>query len=147
LRSQISAQGIELVTDVDAGLPEVYLDFAQIEQVLLALMSNAVEAMPQGGELRVTARFSDDQKNVCIEVADTGPGFAEEQIPALFSLFFTAKPSGTGLGLAVAKKIVELHSGKITAESKLTRGSRFTVELPLVPPIQTTDGFASRASA
>jgi signal transduction histidine kinase len=145
LRSQISAQGIVLVTDVDASLPEVYLDYAQIEQVLLALLSNAVEAMPGGGELRVRAFLSGDQ-NVCIEVADTGPGFAAEQIPALFTLFFTAKPSGTGLGLAVAKKIVELHSGKITAASELSRGSRFTIELPLVPPIQA-DGIASRASA
>jgi signal transduction histidine kinase len=146
LRSHISAQGIRLVTDVDPGLPEVLLDYAQIEQVLLALLSNAVEAMPRGGELRVTARLSDDRKNVSIAVADTGPGFAQEQIPSLFTLFFTAKPSGTGLGLAVAKKIVELHSGTIRAESELARGSRFTIELPLVLPIQA-DGIASRASA
>lgn len=146
LRSQISAQGIQLITDVDADLPEAYLDYAQIEQVLLALLSNAVEAMPSGGKLRVTAGLSEERKSVCIIVADTGPGFAEEQIPALFTLFFTAKPSGTGLGLAVAKKIVELHGGRITAESELTRGSRFTVELPLMPPIQA-DGIASRASA
>jgi signal transduction histidine kinase len=146
LRSQIATQGIVLVTDVDAALPEAQVDYAQIEQVLLALLSNAVEAMPGGGQLRVSASLSGDGKNVRIEVADTGPGFAAEQIPALFTLFFTAKPSGTGLGLAVAKKIVELHSGKITAQSELTRGSRFTVELPLVPPIQTY-GIASRASA
>jgi signal transduction histidine kinase len=146
LRSHIASQGIVLSTDVDARLPEAHLDYAQIEQVLLALLSNAVEAMPGGGELRVSASLSGNGKNVSIEVADTGPGFAAEQIPALFTLFFTAKPSGTGLGLAVAKKIVELHSGKITAQSELTRGSRFTVELPLIPPIQTY-GIASRASA
>jgi signal transduction histidine kinase len=134
LRSQIGAQGITVATEIDPTLPEVQLDYAQIEQVLLALMSNAVEAMPRGGRLAVSARPTPDGKQLSICVADTGPGISPEQKPALFQLFFTAKPNGTGLGLAVAKKIVELHGGTIGAESEVGRGSRFTIRLPLASP-------------
>jgi signal transduction histidine kinase len=131
LRSQIAAQGIEVSTGIEPGLPEVQLDYAQIEQVLLALLSNAVEAMPRGGRLRVGARLAGDGERVAIEVADTGPGITPEQMGLLFKLFFTAKPNGTGLGLAVAKKTVELHGGTIRAASEPGKGSRFTVELPV----------------
>jgi signal transduction histidine kinase len=145
LRSQITAQGITLITEIDPSLPEVQLDYAQIEQVLLALMSNAVEAMPGGGQLTVSARPTPDAKQLSLSVADTGPGISPEQKPALFQLFFTAKPNGTGLGLAVAKKIVELHGGTIAAESEVGRGSRFTIRLPLTAPLLSREAIALRA--
>jgi signal transduction histidine kinase len=131
LRTQIVAQGIAVVTDIDPSLPRVELDYAQIEQVLLALMSNAIEAMPPGGRLTVGVERNDDRGCLRLTVADTGPGIPADQLPHLFDLFVTAKPSGTGLGLAFAKKIVELHRGRITAESALALGSRFTIELPV----------------
>ena len=134
LRTQISAQGIGVTTEIDRTLPPAQLDYAQIEQVLLALMSNAIEAMPRGGNLAVSATRTADGQRVRLVVTDTGPGIHPEQIPHLFDLFVTGKPSGTGLGLAFAKKIVELHGGRITAESELALGSRFTIELPIAAP-------------
>jgi signal transduction histidine kinase len=131
LRPQINAQGIAVTTDLDPGLPAAELDYAQIEQVLLALLSNAVEAMPGGGQLAVSARLSADAERVSIDVADTGPGIAPDQLDRVFKLFFTTKSSGTGFGLAVAKKIVERHAGTISLRSVPGKGARFTVDLPL----------------
>lgn len=131
LRPQISTQGITVASDLDSELPEAELDYAQIEQVLLALLSNAVEAMPTGGELIVSARLSADAERVCIDVADTGPGIPPEHLARVFKLFFTTKSSGTGFGLAVAKKIVERHGGTVTVQSEVGKGARFRVELPL----------------
>jgi signal transduction histidine kinase len=131
LKPQINAQRIAVASDLDPDLPEVELDYAQIEQVLLALLSNAIEAMPNGGELLVGARLCADAGRVSIDVADTGPGIAPEQLARVFKLFFTTKSSGTGFGLAVAKKIVERHAGTISVQSQVGKGTRFTVELPL----------------
>jgi signal transduction histidine kinase len=97
--------------------------------------------------LIVGARPTADAKHFLLSVADTGPGISPEQKPALFQLFFTAKPNGTGLGLAVAKKIVELHGGTISAESEVGRGSRFTVRLPLTAPPLSREAAAQRTSA
>ena len=131
LRTQIAAHNITVVTDFDPALPPAELDYAQIEQVLLALMSNAIEAMPRGGRLAVTTERADGNRHLRIVVGDNGPGIHPTQLPHLFDLFVTDKPSGTGLGLAFAKKIVELHGGRIRAESQLALGSRFTIELPM----------------
>ena len=132
LRSQVAAQGIDVVVDVDPALPEMQLDYAQIEQVLLALLSNAVEAMPGGGRISISGRVTDNGQHLRLEVIDTGPGIAPDQLQGIFKLFFTTKSSGTGLGLAVAKKIIERHGGTIAVESEIGKGTRFTIELPLV---------------
>jgi signal transduction histidine kinase len=134
LRSQLAAQRIDLVVDLPPTLPEAELDYAQIEQVLLALLSNAVEAMPQGGRITITGRVADDGRHLRLDVIDTGPGIAPDQLGRVFKLFFTTKSSGTGLGLAVAKKIVERHGGTIAVESEIGRGTGFTIELPLSRP-------------
>ena len=131
LHTQIATQGIALTTDFDAALPEVALDYAQIEQVLLALLSNAVEAMPAGGRVAISARLAADGASVRITVADSGPGIPPEQLSRIFKLFFTTKSSGTGFGLAVAKKIVERHGGTIAVESTVGQGTCFTIELPV----------------
>jgi signal transduction histidine kinase len=81
--------------------------------------------------LLVGARLCADAGRVSIDVADTGPGIAPEQLARVFKLFFTTKSSGTGFGLAVAKKIVERHAGTISVQSQVGKGTRFTVELPL----------------
>ncbi len=143
MRSQILSQKVALSTAVEPDLPPAELDYAQIEQVLLALLSNAVEAMPEGGEVTVSARLVEGGREVSIAVADTGPGIPGSQVDPLFKLFFTTKASGTGLGLAVAKKIVELHGGTITARSEVGRGSCFTVRLPLTAPSLAAGAAAS----
>src|SRR6185369_13932158 len=84
LRTQIVAQGIAVVTEIDPTLPQAQLDYAQIEQVLLALMSNAIEAMPRGGRLAVSVAHGRERGGLRIEVADSGPGIPPDQLPHLF---------------------------------------------------------------
>jgi signal transduction histidine kinase len=134
LQSQMTARGIALVVDADPALPPVELDYAQIEQVLLVLLSNAVDAMPAGGRITIAARVVEDGR-VRIDVGDTGPGIPPDQLRRVFTLFFTTKARGTGLGLAVAKKIVERHRGTITVHSEPGNGTRFTIDLPLTATV------------
>lgn len=133
LRTQLAGQHIDLVVDLQPALPEAELDYAQIEQVLLAVLSNAVEAMPEGGRITLKGRLTGDGQRLGLEVSDTGPGIAPDQLERVFKLFFTTKSSGTGLGLTVAKKIVQRHGGTIAVESAVGAGTRFTIELPLSP--------------
>jgi signal transduction histidine kinase len=113
------------------SLPPVQADFSQIQQVIVNLVVNAIEAMPEGGQLTIT---SSPEKNgwVQVEVTDTGIGIAPENISKLFSPFFTTKEQGkgVGLGLAVSYGIIERHGGKIEVKSEVGKGSTFTVRLP-----------------
>jgi signal transduction histidine kinase len=131
LHSQVAAQGIDVAVDLPPGLPAIEVDYAQIEEVLLVLLSNAAEAMPRGGRITITGRLVGDAGRLRLDVADTGPGIAADQLGRIFKLFFTTKSSGTGLGLAIAKKIVERHGGTIAVESARGAGTTFTIDLPL----------------
>ncbi len=104
-------------------------DPAQLNQVLTNLVANAYQAMPDGGEVCITARAADDE--VEIAVADTGPGIAESVAARLFEPFFTTKAIGTGLGLAIAKRLTEAHGGTLSLENGPAGGARATVRLPL----------------
>jgi nitrogen fixation/metabolism regulation signal transduction histidine kinase len=122
-------RGIELARDVEAVLPAVRADRDQILQVLLNLVTNAVEAMPGGGTLRVAARREGDA--VAFSVSDSGPGVAPEDLPRVFEPYFTTKAGGTGLGLAIARRIAEEHGGNLDLESTPGRGATFTLRLPV----------------
>jgi len=134
VQGQATAHGVEIVVDVDPGLPDVELDYAQMEQVLLALLSNAVEATPSGGRIAVIGRATEGDRGLRLTVTDTGPGIVAERLGRVFELFFTTKSHGTGLGLAVAKKIVERHGGHIRVDSALGTGTTFTIDLPGASP-------------
>lgn len=110
-------------------LPEVPLDREMFERVLLNLMLNAEDAMPNGGTLTLQARLDGD----CVEldVIDTGVGIAPEAQKKLFQAFHTTKPTGNGLGLATARKIVVAHGGAMTVQSEVGRGTKFTIRLPV----------------
>jgi signal transduction histidine kinase len=112
-----------------AGLPPVVADRDHLKQVLLNLMLNAVQAMTAGGALSLEAEGARDA--VTVTVADTGPGIAPEALPRIFDPYFTTKPGGLGLGLTIARRIVEAHGGTLAVESEPGRGSRFRVSLPL----------------
>lgn len=93
------------------------------------MVMNALQAMLQGGKLTISAQKKDGA--AVFSIADTGPGIRKEHMDRLFSPFFTTKAKGQGLGLPVCKRLVEAHGGAITVESKLGKGSSFTVEIPL----------------
>ncbi|MEW5799986.1 MAG: ATP-binding protein [Bacteroidota bacterium] len=132
----LKMNNIALVKNFDPQLKPLYCDAEQITQALIALEINAVEAMPQGGELRITLSHA-DLNRIVITISDTGIGIREEDVPFIFEPFFTTKREGkgTGLGLAVVYGIIERHSGTITVNSAPNKGTTFTITLPAV---QTT---------
>ncbi|MGP0032103.1 MAG: sensor histidine kinase [Acidimicrobiales bacterium] len=120
--------GIELMSDLEsytfAG------DRGQMAEVLTNVLTNAYQAMPQGGTVRVSARMSDDVARLVVE--DAGPGFDEAVQDRVFEPFFTTKHSGTGLGMAIVHRLVSAHGGTIRLENVPTGGARVTVELPVL---------------
>jgi len=122
-------ENVELVKRLDANLPEVEIDTGQIQQVLANMITNAVQAMPEGGKLTVAARQRD--KFLELEIADTGCGIPQEAIGKIFDPLFTTKAKGIGLGLAVCRSIIERHEGSIKVNSEGGRGTTFTIKLPL----------------
>jgi two-component system, NtrC family, sensor histidine kinase HydH len=134
-QEQAESQGVVSRLALDPKLSVCILDPDQIKQVLINLTKNALEAMPEGGELSIsTARDADF---VRIEIKDTGRGIPEEVMKKLFHPFFSTKAKGTGLGLAVSYKLVQDHGGEILVWSAPDQGARFTVRLPLSGPAQS----------
>jgi GAF domain-containing protein/anti-sigma regulatory factor (Ser/Thr protein kinase) len=134
VRERATKHGITLDVDVDERLGEFVGDERKIKQILLNLLSNAVKFTPEGGRIGISARQVDG--SVEISVSDTGIGIAPEDQPKVFEEFrqvgtdYAHKGEGTGLGLTLAKKFVELHGGRIWVESEVGRGSTFTFTLP-----------------
>jgi len=130
LGNQKVFQQITIVEDLADNLPQVDGDMNQVQQVLLNLMQNACEAMPNGGTLLVNTLAQDEK--VVITVTDTGCGIAREHLDQIFEPFFSTKPvgQGTGLGLSVSYGIVEQHEGTLEVESEEGNGTTFTVVLP-----------------
>jgi signal transduction histidine kinase len=133
VRHQLELTGIELQLKLDDDLPRVPCDPEQIEQVLLALIMNAVDAMPHGGNLWIETRLNHDESQIDIQVRDDGSGIAPDVLPQIFEPFMTTKERGrgVGLGLAISRGIVERHNGRIQVESELGQGTTFTVTLPV----------------
>lgn len=131
-RHQLKLQNISLETDLPAGLPEIVCDAGQIQQVVLILLTNAAEATGESGQLWLSTRASEPD-SITIRVRDNGGGIPPEILPHIFDPFFTTKEDKlrTGLGLAVAKSIVEQHGGTIAVTSSPSQGAEFVVTLPL----------------
>ncbi len=132
--SRCTEAGIELQCSLAPHLPEITADPAQLNQVLVNLVVNALQAMPRGGKLMVRTRACDN--NVSLIVEDTGVGMSQDVLERIFVPFFTTKDvgQGTGLGLPVVHGIVTSHGGGIQAESKVGRGTRFEIRLPVEGP-------------
>ena len=131
---QLAQADVDLVLDIEPGLPQVTGDRVQLQQVLVNLLLNAAQAMAGRDpprQLVVTAQRVD--QHVEITVYDTGPGIAEPDIERLFEPFFTTKPNGMGMGLAICRTTVESHGGQLTVESRLGQGASFRITLPSVP--------------
>ncbi|HEY0838896.1 MAG TPA: ATP-binding protein, partial [Vulgatibacter sp.] len=124
---------VRAILDVDPDLPDIAVDERMMRQALLNLVSNGVQAMPKGGELKVSAHLTDTGERgpmVRIDVADRGAGVPPEFAERIFQPFFTTKATGTGLGLAVVKRVIEGHRGRIEFQSAPGEGTTFSVLLP-----------------
>jgi PAS domain S-box-containing protein len=120
---------VELVLEPNGLLPLVRLDRDLMKQALLNLVLNGCQAMPAGGQLKVVPRLH--PRSLELEIADQGVGIPAEARAKIFSLYFTTKPNGTGVGLAMAYRIIQLHNGSIEFSSEVDRGTTFRVSLPL----------------
>src|SRR5271163_4622551 len=126
---QFQKANVQVAQLLPIDVPEVYVDRALLQQAVLNLVLNAVEAMPEGGQLRVVLSRRGDMAE--ITVGDTGKGISPENRQKIFQLFFTTRPGGSGIGLASTFRIVQLHNGSIDFTSEVGRGTTFRIELPL----------------
>ena len=136
-------QHVKILRDFHSDSNSCQADRDQLKQVFLNIVINALEAMPSGGQLKVTTEshirtMAGSQegeelvrRHIAILFADTGVGIPKKELETIFDFYYSSKKGGTGLGLAIAQKIVEEHNGTITVESKVARGSIFTVTLPV----------------
>jgi signal transduction histidine kinase len=132
VQNMLDISNIDTQLSLNNGLPHVFIDEHQIQQVLVNLITNAVQAMSGGGRLFIAARQGWDKSSVEITVMDTGKGIAPELLPHIFDPFFSTKgEGGTGLGLSVSYGIIKNHKGEIRVESKTGTGTTFTIELPI----------------
>jgi PAS domain S-box-containing protein len=129
LQAKFKRGSISSVFDRGAGLPKIWIDAHQIQQVLINLMLNAVQAMEKGGTLTLRT-FPENGEGVGMEVRDTGTGISEAHSKRIFDPFFTTKSEGTGLGLSISLKILENHGATIDVASEEGKGSTFTLHFP-----------------
>lgn len=137
VENQALFQNIEIVLNLDEHIPNVVIDSSQIVRVFINLIVNAAEAMEGNGSLTISSSVDHEKKCVQIEVSDTGPGIAEQNLEKIFDPFFTTKETGhgVGLGLAISYGIIKEHKGSISVESELGKGTTFTVRLPIAEVI------------
>jgi signal transduction histidine kinase len=148
-----AAANVEIALDLCEGLPPIMGDPEQLQQVLLNLSVNALQAVGATGQVTLRTRFQpagplSPAGHLEVEVADTGPGIPAHHLPHIFEPFFTTKGStgGTGLGLTISREIVRSHHGEIHVESRLGHGARFIVSLPLASEVTTQPAGSADAS-
>ncbi len=126
---QAQKYNVRLILEPNGILPRLRVDPDLMKQALLNLILNGCEAMPEGGELRVRPRAG--RKTIDLDIMDQGTGIPEEARDRIFSLYYTTKPGGSGIGLAMTYRIIELHDGTIHFTSEVSRGTTFQVSLPM----------------
>jgi signal transduction histidine kinase len=131
MEPEFKQKSVVVSTRLDDHLPEIFMDSEQIYQVAFNIVFNAIQAMPYGGDIVLQTRMDSEQSLVILEISDTGIGIPPEKIEQIFTPFYTDKNRGTGLGLTIAKNIVEQHQGTITVTSRPDQGSTFSVTLPM----------------
>jgi C4-dicarboxylate-specific signal transduction histidine kinase len=133
-RTEAANTSVSVRTQLAEGLPHVRGDRVQLQQVLVNLIINAIEAMCDVGEeereLLISTRNEPD--GVSVEVRDSGPGFAPAALERVFEAFYTTKPGGLGLGLSICRSIIEAHNGRLWASANLPRGASFQFALPAI---------------
>ena len=133
LRSEANRYGVSIRTDLAADLPNIMTDRVQLQQVLMNLMLNGIEAMKDtGGVLTLKSQLGQDGR-LLISVSDTGVGLPTEGADQIFNPFFTTKPQGSGMGLAISRSIVESHGGRLWATANDGEGATFSFAIPSAP--------------
>ena len=136
LHDRANQHSIFIRTNLESRLPAISADRVQLQQVLMNLMLNGIEAMNEtSGELTVTSKTADDGQ-LLVSVADSGMGFPSAGTERIFEAFFTTKPQGTGMGLSISRRIIEAHGGRLWATANPTRGATFHFALPTTPETQ-----------
>lgn len=128
IQGRAKSQRVELEIQLPPNTVRIHADLSQIQQLLLNLCLNALDAMPNGGTLKLTIHH--EATDLIMDVVDTGPGIDDEVIDRLFSPFVTTKPEGVGLGLGICRQIAEAHGGTLKAENIKPSGARFRLRLP-----------------
>jgi two-component system sensor histidine kinase HydH len=131
IQKQAQDKGVTITTNLSPGSEDVSIDPDRISQVLLNLYLNAIEAMEQGGTLRIDSSLDEESGKVTIIISDTGVGIKKEDLVHVFDPYFTTKQSGTGLGLAIVHRIIEAHRGEVRIESEPGKGTTVTIVLPV----------------
>ena len=131
VQTDTQGQDIEIFMDFREDLPEIELDQDRFKQVMLNLLLNAIQAMPNGGRLVLGISYDELANRINLKISDTGCGITEEALDKILDPYFTTKPEGTGLGLAMVNKIVDEHDGSIYFQSTVNKGTTVTVSLPV----------------
>ena len=141
VQNMLHVSGIETKLSLQDGLPHVFIDENKIQEVLINLITNAIQAMSFGGELSIATRSGEDKEFVVIEVGDTGKGIPPEFLPNIFDPFFSTKGvEGTGLGLFVSYSIIKNHGGNLKVKSQVGVGTTFNIELAVPKGKESEDG-------
>jgi len=148
-RQQIGTKNVEFSIQIPSPLPRFRMDPEQLHQVLLNLVLNGIQALPQEGKITIQARVLSGSgpsrpNYVEISVSDTGPGISREQIEKIFRPFYTTKRGGTGLGLSLCRRIISQHGGTLTVESEINKGSRFIIRLPMRETVEEVQMLGAR---
>ena len=126
---------VKILNDAFQTEPNLKVDSDKIKRVFINLIKNAIDAMPNGGKLTIASKQVNDSAWKSL-FSDTGTGINDEIMPKLFSPLFTTKAQGMGFGLAICKRIIEAHGGKITVKTAKGKGTTFTVTLPIEPKLE-----------
>jgi signal transduction histidine kinase len=139
-RKQIVDNKIEVIKNLDCQIPKIMADLNNIWHVFINVIMNSIQAMPGGGELKISTGFHKESSNkIVISFEDNGSGIKKEDLPKIFDPFFTTKDTGSGLGLSISYKIIEAHNGNIIIYSDTERGTDFIIELPIIQEISGKD--------
>lgn len=130
-RARCTTEDVEIERHYDASCPQVRIDARELRKAFLNLLLNGLEALGPSGRLSVSTRYAAESGTVTVLIEDTGAGMSDETLARAFDLFFTTKPEGTGLGMALARSVIDLHGGALDIQSALGRGTRVRVRLPV----------------
>ena len=133
-RARCTTADIEIVRAYDASCPQVSVDPRELRKAFLNLFLNGLEALPSRGRLTVSTTYATEGGVVTVLIEDTGVGMSEETLARAFDLFFTTKPEGTGLGMAITRSVIDLHGGALDVQSTQGRGTCVRVRLPIGAP-------------